>query len=424
MNSAVSSSAQLWLKRLGWNSLWLLLARVGAQGLMILLSVVLARRLGANGFGQYAFMASAVALGNVFTTFGTDAWLIREVARSRQALSPSLSMALAIQLAFSLLWIGVMWLGVGMVWPDESETARAVQLYSLALLPLALYGVCSAALRGYERMDIFLWLSLAGAFINLAGVVIFVRPASNILVAAGVLLACQVAAAGLAFALCLAYVPGFAFAGRLSTAALRQILRTVWPLALLSVLALIAQRLAVLLLPALASDEVTGQFAVAQRLVEASKLGHYAVLGALFPAAMGLGARPDPATASLWRASIVGLTALSFVMALVVTAFAPAWVAWLYGDSFAPASAGAQVLIWTLVPYSVNAHLSLELVARSRDRDVAFGTGVSVMLLAVLLTAWAPRWGLLGAGWAAVLAEVVLTAALVWLHSRNPLQFA
>ena len=47
---------------------------------MALFTILLARSLGASGFGGYAFMASVVVIGNVLTTFGTDMHLIREIA--------------------------------------------------------------------------------------------------------------------------------------------------------------------------------------------------------------------------------------------------------------------------------------------------------------------------------------------------------
>ena len=58
----------------------LFIGRVVAQGLAVVLTVVLAARLGVSGFGEYALVSAVVFLANVATTFGTDMVLIREVA--------------------------------------------------------------------------------------------------------------------------------------------------------------------------------------------------------------------------------------------------------------------------------------------------------------------------------------------------------
>jgi hypothetical protein len=58
--------------QLAKDSLWVLAARLCAQGALALFTILIARRLGSAGFGEYAFIASAVFIGNMLTTFGTD----------------------------------------------------------------------------------------------------------------------------------------------------------------------------------------------------------------------------------------------------------------------------------------------------------------------------------------------------------------
>ena len=68
------------LKRLGFNSIWMSLSRLGAQGLGVAFIVLLGRGLGSAGFGEYAFLAAVLTTGNALTTFGTDMHLIRQIA--------------------------------------------------------------------------------------------------------------------------------------------------------------------------------------------------------------------------------------------------------------------------------------------------------------------------------------------------------
>src|SRR5271157_2618085 len=85
------------------NSFVLLLARIGTQIGTAVFTVVLARRLGITGFGEYALIAALIYVANSLTTFGTDMALIREIA-AQDDLS-SLPAALIIQLALSVLLI-------------------------------------------------------------------------------------------------------------------------------------------------------------------------------------------------------------------------------------------------------------------------------------------------------------------------------
>ena len=59
---------------------WTVASRIGTQGIAVLSNVLLARYLGRDGFGEYAFISSILLIGNAFTTFGTDMILIRSLS--------------------------------------------------------------------------------------------------------------------------------------------------------------------------------------------------------------------------------------------------------------------------------------------------------------------------------------------------------
>ena len=104
-----------WLGRIGLSSLWLLAARVFGQGLGLLFTAFLARALGEEGLGQFAFLSAVLFVGNAATTFGLDTVLLREVATARRdddtvAAGPTAGAVLLIQLALSAAFIAVLWL--------------------------------------------------------------------------------------------------------------------------------------------------------------------------------------------------------------------------------------------------------------------------------------------------------------------------
>jgi O-antigen/teichoic acid export membrane protein len=55
------------------------------QGAMALATILIARRFGSAGFGNYAFIASLVLIGNMLTTFGSDMLLISDIAARKDA---------------------------------------------------------------------------------------------------------------------------------------------------------------------------------------------------------------------------------------------------------------------------------------------------------------------------------------------------
>ncbi|MBI3176827.1 MAG: oligosaccharide flippase family protein [Chloroflexi bacterium] len=401
-------------RRLGLNSLWLLLARVLTQGLTLVFIALIARRLGVAAFGQYAAMAALVFLGNAVTTFGTDMLLIRETARAG-GLTPLAPVALWLQLALSVLWIGSV-MGIGFVFPAVLPAARLpLIVYLLSLFPLAFYTVFSALLRAFERMELFLALNLLTALLQTIGAAVLIRSQDDLLRLCAWLTLTQLVAAGLGGVLCSRLVTFAALWRPVRLAEVWALLRVAWPLAALMALALFSQRLSVLMLLPLAGDAATGWFSAAARLVEGLKIGHYAVLGALLPT---LSRRSSPEAGRLFRNSWAALLALSALLALALTLLADPIVMLIYGSRFAPAAHVLRLLAWSLIPYTFSAYLSLDFVTRGLERTVLkvtiLGAAVSVGLYTLLI----PQLGASGAAWGMLAGEGAL-ATLLWLSKRR-----
>ena len=409
--------------RLGKNTLWLLVARFGTQGLMVVFTILIARRLGEVGLGEYAFMASAIFFANVLTTFGTDMLLIREVAAGGGL--TQLPAALLVQLLLSVVLVVLTVLGAPTLPSQSSDAILALQIYSLALFPLAFYTVFTAALRGKERMDWYTLLNLVVSLLQLMAVGLFVWPGGSVVTIALLLFVIQLIAALLAGVICLLYIPNFLEAWRFSNLALPALLRASAPIALLGLLGMLYQKLSIYMLSTLSGAALTGWFSAALRIVEASKTGHLALFGALYPAmaqAQLTGAektRWGNVFALSWKL----LLAVAVVAALVMFFLALPLVRLLYGSGFEPAVEALKILAWLIIPYTISAYLSLAFLAAGRERGVAQALLAGVITLALLNAWWIPRAGLVGACWAALLAEIVQAGFLIF-QQWAPLKFS
>ncbi len=122
------------LQRVGRDSLWLTAARIGAQ-VLALFTLLLARRLGNTGFGEYTFAITVIFIGNVLTTCGTDMYFIREIAASGDF--SRLPAALWIQLGLSVIFIAGTWMFAPLVPNQSSAAVLTLKIYSLSLIPIA-----------------------------------------------------------------------------------------------------------------------------------------------------------------------------------------------------------------------------------------------------------------------------------------------
>lgn len=413
------------VKRVAVNSFWLLITRIATQALAIVFTILLARSLGEVGLGQYAFIASIVFIGNILTTFGLDTLLIREIARTRNTDTTSLGAALWIQIVLSAIFILGIALAAG-IWPNKNpETILSLKVYSLSLIPLAFYTIYSAALRAYERMDLFLLSNLVAVFIQTTGAFFIFRAKGNLLDIALLLLFSQLITAGIAAWLCTRWLPNFTFHWIMPRTTILIIARQGWPLALMSGLGVIYQRLGILSLSLLSPDAATGWFTAAVRIPEAFKVIHYAFFGAIFPVMSRTAfnnRQPEGAyrgegywSTKLYRLSFTLLLSFAFLAALIITLAAKPLIYFLYGANYSPSIGVLQILAWSLIPYTISSKISLDLVTTGQEHWVSRTLAITVVITAVLYALLIPALGILGASLSALVGETIQALIFILL---------
>ncbi len=398
--------------RLARNGMWLLAARLGAQGCMVLVTYLLARRLGTAGFGEYAFLAAALVIGNVLTTFGSDMVLIREIAaRSDLSAAPP---ALMIQLTLSALFItGVFVLAPHL--PNQSaESTSALKVYSFALIPLAFFTVFTSMLRGAQHMTAYAWLNLSIAVVQTVAIFLFVQTGTNIIHLAYILLGVQLIGAILGGMLCAVFFPRFWQGLEVSLQSVSALLAACLPVALIAILGIAYQKSSIAMLSFLGTASLVGIFSAAARLVEAARLGHVAMLTALYPALAN-----DESPRKALRASWLFLLSASLALSALLFGLARPSIDLLFGAAYQPAVPALRILAFSLIPYTVNSFLSLLFLARKKETVILRVLTVSLLALLAANALLIPRAGAVGASWAVLLAESVQAAffSLAWLKS-------
>lgn len=383
---------------LGKSSLWLVAARIGAQALA-LFTLLLARKLGSAGFGEYVFFTTVVFVANVLTTCGTDMYFIREIA-ARDDLA-RLPAALWIQLALSVFAAAAIGLFSPLLPGQRADALLALQIYGLSLIPMAFYSVFTIALRGKQRMVGYAFINLVGALLQALVVLLFIVSFDGLVTLALLLLAAQVIVALLAGALCLRQIDGFGRGWQFSWLDVRSVFMASAALGLLGLLTMLYQKAGVLLLSLLGGAALTGLYASALRVLDASKLIHFAALTALYPL------MAQASAARILSLAWKGLLALALVLAVGLALLAQPIVSLLFGPAFAPAAPILRILAWTLIPYTVSAYLSLAFVASHRARIVGWALTVSTLSLGFFSLCWIPAYGLAGAASAALSAESI-----------------
>jgi O-antigen/teichoic acid export membrane protein len=409
--------------RLVSQSLWLLIARVGAQTCAVIVTYLLARRLSMSEFGEYAFIAAAILIGNTLTTFGSDMHLIREIAAKNEF--SLLSPALTLQLALSVLFIVFVFILSPLLPNQTSESLSALRIYSLALIPLAFFTVFTSALRGGKKMELYAFLNFTISILQAITIFVLFRRGSGIVTLAYLLLGIQTAGTIAAGILCAANFQGFWRALRFSLRESFSLFMDCIPMAIIAALGIVYQKLSLTMLSLLGSSSMAGLFSASARVIEAARLSHFAVLTALYPAMASANAERDSITT--FKRSFATLFALAVVITLTVFVFAQPVMNIFFGLEYQSSIPVLRVLSLAILPYTVNSYLSLRFLAEKREKDLMRVLFVSLIVL-LLSNLWLiPRAGVIGASWASLIAETLQTCLLVlewrtrarYLHERG-----
>ncbi|KAA3647809.1 MAG: flippase [Chloroflexi bacterium] len=407
------------IKQLAGNSAWLLLARVSSQGLGFIFAVLLARFLGEKGLGQYSFITTSIFLGNTVSSFGMDTLLIREIARREKVDRQLIGNAIWLQVGISIIYIVVLQSLANQLPFSTTEAITAIRVYSLALIPLAFFSVFSAILRGAERMDLFFLMNLGGAVFQIGLGIIILLNGAGILAIASLLLLTHFLSAILAGWLSRRYTKDFAIDWGITKNKIIDFSRQCLPFAALAVVGLLLQRMGIFSLSFIASERETGIYSAALRIIEGSKLIHFAFLGALLPRLATLQGNHDrkESMRQLGGSGFWFLFVTGVAIALLITVTAPNIIKWLYGEEFRAAILVLQIGIWVLLPYAWTAKQSVQLVATGHECKVVWAHTVTFVAALVIYPTLVLK--LAGAGAALALVATELILAIVFLASGS-----
>jgi O-antigen/teichoic acid export membrane protein len=258
-------------------------------------------------------------------------------------------------------------------------------------------------------------VGVAAAAIQLVAVAAIVGAGSHVQQAAFALLIGQLLVAVVTWLVCAALVTGVRAVPATSHSDVRAMARASASIGVLGLLGILYQRLGAIAVSVMVGPVATGWYAGASRVAEASKTGHLALFGAVYPAMAeansgDAAASARPGLQRSWRACLL-LGALVSVGLLVI---GPWLIELLYGPSFVPSQNALRILALTIVPSTAATYQSLALLADHRDEETLWIQVISLVVLAVLLAGLIASFGWLGACWAVLGAETARAALMLY----------
>jgi len=397
--------------------------RFTAVALAFATNVVLARLLGAAGYGAYTYTLSWVMLFSMFVVSGLERLLVRDVsiyaAQSSWGLLAGLlrwvsGMALLLCLALLGLLSGVY---LGLIGRFDTSLLVALPVAAILLPLLALMRLLQSALRGFRRV---ISSQLPEMMIQPALMIALVAAVSW--VGSGTMDASQ-AMAIYAVTSGIACACGLWLLGRVVPPAVKTSAPVyrhhVWMMSavnliVLSGLDVINNRVDLLLLGAFKGAEAVGIYSAASRsvqLVPFTLLAANLAMAPIYASLYAAGRRADLQRLVTHSSRLILLGGAPAALGLILFG---RWFLLLFGADFVHGQTALTILCVGQLVNVAAGPVAVLLTMTGHERDTVIGVGIGTLVNVVLNLLLIPPWGIEGAAVAVAASLIAWNLVLTW----------
>lgn len=380
------------------------------------LFAALARATGEDGVGAFVFALALLGIAMMPIGFGSDPYLLREVAKDRAALGRLFFDVLGLKLALAGPVLALTFVAVEVLGYD-ARTQATVYVLSLGLFLDLLAKTFHGIFNGYERGD------LLAATIIAQRVVTAVLGVTALAVGFGVVAVAGIYSAGSALhlglsALLMRRAIGFP-RPRLAPGRWRSLARTTFPYGVQDVFGVLLFKLDAVILSLLATQAAVGRYGAAYRLLESTLFVSFALNGAFAAMYTYLTHDSVPTVRSVFQRSIKLALLLLVPGAVILATLAEPVLTLLFGSEFGDGAPALRLLAPVVILLCVVTLSSSLIISRSGPKAIVRVTGAMVALNVLLNVALIPPFADAGAAAAMLLTELAFVGIALRLAARE-----
>jgi len=384
------------------------------RGLGMGMMLLLARYLGAEGYGTYHRAEAFVYLFSILSTLGLDMILTREVARRSPRCPEFLQGVMTLKLMLGPLCLAVI-LGLAYARGYQGDFLWAIWCYNFVLLLTTLAQTYDAVFQGLDEMRKVAIGNIANqvAFVVLGGACVLLGRdlrwiLATLVVAAAVRL---VVSARLMARLRLAWA-------KPAPATLLHLLRQSIPIAFAASFVVVYQQLDAVLLGELKGDAQVGWYKASAKFLLFFTVLRESFLTAIYPVFSSVAHHERERMGDLVTRAVRYqlIVALYFILCFV---FLPRVAPKLLGDDFQNTATILPIMAWILVPQTISITMGRVLVASGNQKRIMVATGLALIVNLGLNLTLIPRLSYIGAALAGAISELAVAGVNVYYVHRH-----
>lgn len=381
--------------------LWMVAGSGVAQLLAAIAGLVLARRVGPEGYGLYT---AAFALSSVFAyaaSLGLDTIVPRQIARQPAHIG-TVALSALYPVLMGVFPLALVIGGSGLLVGYSGERLSLLWLAAWITGVRGVINLLRAVFRGMERMDRDALIQVVEGGLVLAGVALGLRVAPTVRSAIGCTLLGEMAALALAGL----WVRGVVRPVRWEPALAWTMIREAFPLSMAFTLVGLSVRLDTLVLSLLQPAHEVGIYGAAVGVVMLTR-SLSTMAAAFLPRLSALAARDRQAFIRLRDQTFWLILAAGIGLGGGISLLASPLIGWLYGPDFAEAVSPLRILGMMSAALFLNTYFWQVLIARGEHRVIVRSTVIAMLVSLPLAALLVPGAGALGAAGVALFREIV-----------------
>lgn len=407
------------LKKYFANTSWVVGEKIIRSIVLLFVGVYVARYLGPEQFGMLSYAMSFVALFSIGATLGLESIVIRELVKDQTQKNQVLGSTFILKLIGSFLVLGIILIVLNF-FPQEALITTIIIIITCSLIfksfDVIEYYFQAMVQSKYTAIVYFTQLIISS--IVKVGFVFIKAP---LLWFAGVILFDSFAIA-VFLSLSFKMTIGNPVDWRVKKDVIFLMMKDAWPLMLAGLTVTVYMKIDQVMIKNMLDVTQVGFYAAAVRISEAWYFIPTVICSSVFPAIIKAKQNDVKIYMRRLQELYTLMVWMSIPIAILVTLLGGKIITLLYGVEYAAAAEVLKIHIWASIFVFLGVASSSYLIAENYTKISFFRTFIGMIMNLVLNFFMIPKYGIIGAAWATVIAYIVATFSLVIFEKKTRFQ--
>jgi len=397
-----NSNQRLWVKLFG-NFSWLFMGAAGRRLIGLIVTLYLARVLGPQGFGQIAYALAVLTYFILLTDFGLQTLGTREIAIASKDTAQIVGKILTIRFFLILVSLVILQTAAPLLTPS-STTKNLLILFSFALIPMG--ANLAWFFRGREQMMLVAISELLQISFYLALLLVLVKNNDQLSYVPIIFVSSHILSA--------LYL-GSMYSRRWGLPRLFLSINENWnffriavPVAITLLLHQVYFNFDTLMLGFLRSERAVGLYNAAYHVILTFIALNTVFIESIYPTFSKLH-RTKPLDVSGFLKKTLSLSiAFAIPLGIAGTILGRSIIVTLYGTKYTDSTFAFQILVWSASLAFIGTNYGYCLIACQQQKALAIAAGIGTASNVGLNFLLIPRYGILGACLATLIAQIIM----------------